>query len=65
MNDEQFRDLIAGSLTCRLNDASDCGKKMDDFLSRCFYQAGQYASDADFAALSTRMAEGEAPLQHA
>ena len=26
---------------------------------------GQYASDADFAALSTRMAEGEAPLQRA
>ncbi|KAI3438309.1 hypothetical protein D9Q98_000743 [Chlorella vulgaris] len=59
MNDEEFRDLIAGSLTCRLNDAGDCGKKMDEFLERCFYQAGQYASEDDFAALDKRMADGE------
>ncbi|KAL4452485.1 hypothetical protein ABPG75_008147 [Micractinium tetrahymenae] len=60
MTDEEFRDMIGGSLTCRISDARDCGRKMDEFLARCFYQPGQYASDEDFAALSDRMAEGEA-----
>jgi glucose-6-phosphate 1-dehydrogenase len=65
MCDDAFRDLIAGSLTCRLNDASDCGKKMDEFLARCFYQPGQYASEDDFKALDARLAESEASLPRA
>ena len=39
MTDEEFRDLISESLTCRLTDGEDCGKNTEDFLSRCFYQA--------------------------
>ena len=35
---------------------------MEEFLSRCFYQAGQYASDEDFGSLAARMAETEAAL---
>lgn len=39
MTDEEFRDLISESLTCRLTDGEGCGQNMDNFLSRCFYQA--------------------------
>lgn len=38
---------------------------MEEFLSRCFYQPGQYASDEDFGALGARMAEREAALPRA
>lgn len=38
MDDEQFRDLIASNLTCRLEEGKDCGNSMEEFLSRCFYQ---------------------------
>ena len=37
MTDDEFRDLISESLTCRLSDGEDCGKTMDIFLDRCFY----------------------------
>ena len=32
---------------------------MDDFLARCFYQPGQYKSEADFSTLADRMSEFE------
>ena len=39
MTDEEFRELMSGSLLCRLSDGEDCGQNMDAFLSRCFYQS--------------------------
>lgn len=65
MSDEEFRDFIASNLTCRLSDSKDCGLKMEEFLSRCFYQAGQYASDDDFGALDARMRQTEGSLKKA
>jgi glucose-6-phosphate 1-dehydrogenase len=59
MSDAEFRTYIAGSLSCRLSDKDSCGGKFDAFLERCFYQPGQYAEEADFRALSDRMAELE------
>jgi glucose-6-phosphate 1-dehydrogenase len=38
---------------------------MESFLARCFYQPGQYDSDADFAALDSLMAGREASLPRA
>jgi glucose-6-phosphate 1-dehydrogenase len=38
---------------------------MESFLSRCFYQSGQYDSDADFATLDALMAATEAALPRA
>ena len=66
MSDDEFRDLIAASLTCRVDQKEDCGDKMDYFLDRCFYQPGQYGSEEDFQKLSDRMTETEqvtGPLQ--
>jgi glucose-6-phosphate 1-dehydrogenase len=65
MSDEEFRDFIASNLTCRLSDSKDCGLKMEEFLDRCFYQAGQYASDEDFGALDARLRETEGGLKKA
>ena len=39
MTDAGFRDLISSSLTCRVSDGEGCGKSMDAFLTRCFYQS--------------------------
>ena len=50
---------LATILTCRLTDKDKCGDKMTDFLSRCFYQPGQYKEQADFQKLSDRMTEYE------
>lgn len=38
---------------------------MEAFLSRCFYQPGQYDSDADFASLDALMGGHEAALPRA
>lgn len=59
MSDEEFRDYIGGSLTCRVTDEDSCGDKYDTFLDRCYYQPGQYSDQSDFKALSDRMTETE------
>lgn len=65
MTDAQFRDKIAGSLTCRLSAGGDCGARMEEFLARCFYQPGQYDSTDDFRTLDERMSQAEADLPRA
>ncbi len=37
MNDEEFRDLISENLTCRVTSGEDCGREMEEYLSRCSY----------------------------
>lgn len=37
----------------------NCEDKMDQFLKRCFYHAGQYNSEEDFAELNSKMIEKE------
>ncbi|RMZ55991.1 hypothetical protein APUTEX25_004415 [Auxenochlorella protothecoides] len=59
LDDAKFREMIAGNLSCRLSDAGDCGAKMEEFLSRCHYQAGQYDSLEDYGALDKRMCAAE------
>jgi len=61
MDDEEFRDLIALTLMCRLDDsaAAECGAKMDYFLDRCHYCAGNYDEPTDFARLDGDMKKQE------
>ena len=59
MTDNEFREYIQGSLSCRLTNKEECGDKMADFLKRCFYQPGQYKEQNDFKKLSDRMSEIE------
>jgi len=63
MSDEEFRDMIDGTLMCRLDasalEGEDCNTLHDKFLRRCFYQQGQYDGQEDFAKLNQRMLNTE------
>jgi hypothetical protein len=39
MTDAEFRDLIARTLTCRIDARAKCAEAQEQFLARCFYQA--------------------------
>lgn len=62
MSNEEFRQYIGTSLSCRLTDKGNCAEKFDAFLERCFYHPGQYSNRDDFAALSEKMKEPEKVL---
>ncbi|GBF96382.1 hypothetical protein Rsub_09181 [Raphidocelis subcapitata] len=65
MSDEAFREMIGGTLACRIDARERCGEAQEKFLQRCFYQAGSYDQAAGFSALSVRMASQEAVLPRA
>ncbi|KAJ1296716.1 hypothetical protein BS78_01G323600 [Paspalum vaginatum] len=60
MSDEELRNMISMTLTCRIDKRENCGDKMEHFLQRCFYQPGQYNSEEGFAELDRRLKEKEA-----
>ncbi|CAN6574105.1 unnamed protein product [Malus baccata var. baccata] len=60
MTDEELRNMISRTLTCRIDKRENCEDKMDQFLKRCFHHAGQYNSEEDFAELDSKMIEKEA-----
>lgn len=60
MNDQELRNMISMTLTCRIDKSENCGDKMDQFLKRCFYQSGQYNSEEGFAELDRKLKEKEA-----
>ncbi|KAF8072377.1 G6PD2 [Scenedesmus sp. PABB004] len=55
MSDAEFRELIAGTLTCRVNARERCAEAQARFLERCFYQAGPYDAPEGFTSLSARL----------
>ncbi|CAH2079520.1 unnamed protein product [Thlaspi arvense] len=57
---DELREMISGTLTCRIDQRENCVDKMDQFLKRCFYHSGQYNSEEDFAELNTKLKEKEA-----
>ncbi|KAI3849447.1 hypothetical protein MKX03_030843 [Papaver bracteatum] len=59
MTDEQLRNMISATLTCRIDQRENCSDKMEQFLKRCFYQSGQYNSEEGFAELDNRLREKE------
>ncbi|KAF9610293.1 hypothetical protein IFM89_021854 [Coptis chinensis] len=59
MSDEELRNMISRTLTCRIDKRENCGDKMDEFLQRCFYHAGQYTSEEDFLELHRKLKEKE------
>ncbi|XP_066347560.1 glucose-6-phosphate 1-dehydrogenase, chloroplastic-like isoform X1 [Miscanthus floridulus] len=60
MSDEELRNMISTTLTCRIDKRENCGDKMEQFLKRCFYQSGQYNSEEGFAELDRKLKEKEA-----
>eukprot|EP00808_Paulinella_micropora_P001123 g40784.t1 len=59
MGNQEFRDMITGSLTCRVIDGERCARKMEQFIPYCFYIPGQYDSLASFQNLSKAIAPFE------
>ncbi|TKV95556.1 hypothetical protein SEVIR_9G371200v4 [Setaria viridis] len=59
MSDEELRNMISMTLTCRIDKRENCGDKMEEFLQRCFYQSGQYNSEEGFAELDRKLKEKE------
>ena len=67
MTHEEFRDFISLTLTCRVfvDDMKACEEKMDRFLGRCFYHAGDYDNSNDFVRLNTLMSNKESKYEEA
>jgi len=61
---EEFRAKIAENLTCRYAPGESCAERMSEFLGRCHYLAGDYASRDAFLDLFAAMqaVEGEPPV---
>ncbi|KAK9222687.1 hypothetical protein WN944_011123 [Citrus x changshan-huyou] len=60
LTDEELRNMISKTLTCRIDKKENCEDKMDQFLMRCFYYSGLYSSEEHFAVLDSRLKEKEA-----
>lgn len=59
MNDEELRNVISQTLTCRVDKRENCADKMEQFLKRCYYHSGQYDSEEHFAELDCKLKEKE------
>ncbi|KAJ0500347.1 putative glucose-6-phosphate dehydrogenase (NADP(+)) [Helianthus annuus] len=59
MTDEELREMISRTLTCRIDKRENCGDKMEEFLQRCFYHSGQYDSEEHFAELDKKLKQKE------
>ncbi|KAK4488744.1 hypothetical protein RD792_004527 [Penstemon davidsonii] len=59
MTDAELRNMVRKTLTCRIDKRENCGEKMEEFLSRCFYQSGQYDSEENFEELDKKLKEHE------
>ncbi|KQK21298.1 hypothetical protein BRADI_1g60050v3 [Brachypodium distachyon] len=60
MSDEELRNMISMTLTCRIDQRENCSDKMEQFLQRCFYQSGHYNSEEGFSELDRKLTEKEA-----
>ncbi|NP_001275072.1 glucose-6-phosphate 1-dehydrogenase, chloroplastic-like [Solanum tuberosum] len=60
MTDDELRNMVSKTLTCRIDKRENCGEKMEQFLERCFYHSGQYDSQENFAELDKKLKEHEA-----
>ncbi|KAK4776332.1 hypothetical protein SAY86_005020 [Trapa natans] len=60
LTDEELRNMIGQTLTCRIDKRENCEDKMEQFLKRCFYHSGQYNSEENFRELDVKLKEKEA-----
>lgn len=72
MTNQEFRELITLTLTCRVDknnnyakNYNECVCEIEEFLSRCFYQVGQYDNKEDFIKLNELISEKEVHLDTA
>lgn len=60
LTDEELRNMISETLTCRVGERENCTEKMEQFLQKCFYHSGQYGSEESFLELDKKLKEKEA-----
>jgi len=60
MSDEEFKNMILNTLSCRIDARERCAEAMERFLARCFYQAGPYNAAEGFQELDQRLMDLEA-----
>lgn len=58
MSDDQFRELILDTLSCRVIDGERCQEKMNHFLPQCFYHQGDYYDATSFGNLNDVLTHG-------
>ena len=56
-DDAAFREVISKHLTCRYAPGASCEERMNEFLGRCHYVRGDYASTNGFLDLYQRLTE--------
>lgn len=61
LGDDSFRSLLRENLACRYTPKASCADRMDAFLSRCSYVAGQYGERDSYLGLFGRMREVSGP----
>ncbi len=54
-SDQQFREHVTATLTCRYTPEHSCGEQIKNFLARCYYCQGCYDCVADYAKLEKLM----------
>ncbi|CAL9107435.1 glucose-6-phosphate 1-dehydrogenase [Musa troglodytarum] len=59
LTDEELRNMIGKTLTCRIDKRENCGDKMEQFLQTCFYHSGQYGSEENFLELDRKLKDKE------
>lgn len=57
LTDDEFRDIILATLSCRVIDGRRCAEKMSEFLPKCFYHQGDYSKSDTFATLDRHIDE--------
>jgi glucose-6-phosphate 1-dehydrogenase len=64
LTDEELRSIIASTLTCRVDHQSNCGDKLDAFLSKTYYLNGGYDNKQGMSKLNARMEQIEVKLKN-
>ncbi|PKA61064.1 Glucose-6-phosphate 1-dehydrogenase, chloroplastic [Apostasia shenzhenica] len=59
LTNEELRNMISKTLTCRIDKRENCSDKMEQFLQRCFYCSGQYDLEEDFKKLDEKLKQKE------
>ncbi|XP_074589235.1 glucose-6-phosphate 1-dehydrogenase, chloroplastic-like [Curcuma longa] len=60
LTNEEMRNMISKTLTCRIDKRENCSAKMEKFLQRCFYHSGEYGLEENLSELDRKLKEQEA-----
>ncbi|WOL10248.1 glucose-6-phosphate 1-dehydrogenase 4, chloroplastic [Canna indica] len=63
LSDEDLRNIIAATLTCRVDHHENCGDKMDAFLHRTYHINGGFNNNDGMRKLNRRMEQIEGHLE--